>query len=139
MNAHTPAIVTEVEKIEDALDQLLTTAIRTDQDRAREPDYDRPPVSLRDSVAAYVERLTASTPAQRRAHDFLDRPVGEALRQAIRILGERLFEVGGLKLMSDVLYRVAERDRVQEHRRIGIMDRRWDGIGQTPTSAGWRA
>jgi hypothetical protein len=35
-----------------------------------------------------------------------------------------------MKLMQEVLDRVAERDRANMGRRIGIMDHRWSGIGE---------
>lgn len=70
-----------------------------------------------------------ATPAQRAADALLDHPVGEALRCAVTTLGRRLHEIGGTKAMQDTLYRVAELDPANNARRIGIMDHRWDGIG----------
>lgn len=46
-------------------------------------------------------------------------------RHAIRAIGERLFALGGVKLMLDVCYGVAGRD----HRIIGMLSSAWDGIG----------
>lgn len=41
--------------------------------------------------------------------------------------------------MQEVLYRVAERDPVNQHRRIGIMDKRWNGVGSAGGVVGWLA
>lgn len=124
----------EVARIEAALHQTMTAIHQADQAvRQREP------ISARDSLAQYLEKRTSFTPLQLEVDDLLERPVGEALRQKVRLYGERLFEIGGVSLMQEVMYRVAERDPANEARRIGIMDKRWNGIGQGSNSAGWLA
>lgn len=131
MNAPvTTAALDETQRIERALDALLKLAT----------DNLHPPWPAREDglrhVGAILSEMLARTPAEQAASELLANPVAEAARQGIRTLGERLFEIGGHKLMTDVLYRVAERDRAHENRRIGIMDHRWDGIGGP---AGWIA
>jgi hypothetical protein len=123
--------------IEAALDALLTAAITADGQPRHRPD--RGPVSAGVLAGEIVERVATWTQAQREANALLDRPVAEACRRSIRLLGKRLFEIGGLPLMQDVLYRVAEMDRRAEGRRIAIMDHRWDGIGRGDGHAGWSA
>lgn len=76
-----------------------------------------------------VDRLTTWTRAQRDADELLSRPVATACRTAIRTLGERLFEIGGNQLMSEVCDRVSALDPANESRRLGIMDHRWSGLG----------
>ena len=119
--------ITEAQRIEAALHAVLSAAVVAD----RSPSLlmEDGPRTLGSSVTSVIERF-AWTPAQRRAGDLLDRPVSELCRQSVRTFGERLYEIGGLGLMQDVLYRVAARDPDREARRMAIMDRRWDGIGE---------
>lgn len=130
MNAFTDTQITEVQRIERALDELLKTAINT---RAPWPPRHDGPVS----ISVLVAEGLGGTPAARAANSLLDNPVGEAVRKAVTTLGERLYEIGGLKLMSDVLDRVAERDPGKESWRIDIMDKRFDGIGREGGKSGW--
>lgn len=119
------AVATEVQRIEDALDRLLTACTHDFNVKLRGPD--RGPVSVADLSREYLESLKG-TDAQRAAAELFDDPVGEALRQAVTTLGERLHELNAD--MVDVCYRVAERDRARHDRRLSIMDHRWSGIGQ---------
>ena len=136
MNALSAEITdTETQQIEDALDALLSAATAADRSRPLRPD--RGMISARTLMDETVQRLSTWTPAQARAHNLLRRPVSELTRQGVRTLGERLFEIGGMALMHDVLERVSERDYPNAGRRTSIMDHRWDGIGRTNTSAGW--
>lgn len=130
MNAPVSAVLTETQRIERALDELLKTAIAT---RAPWPPKHDGPVS----IAVVIEDWLGGTSAQRAASDFLDNPVGEAVRKAVTTLGRRLYEIGGLQLMHDVLDRVAPLDPTKESRRIAIMDKRWDGIGREGGKSGW--
>jgi hypothetical protein len=124
----------EVPRIEAALHQTLTAIHQADQNVGP-----REPISARDSLGQYLQKRVSFTPLQLEVDDLLERPVGEALRQKVRLYGERLFEIGGVSLMQEVMYRVAERDPANEARRIGIMDKRWNGIGQGSNSTGWVA
>lgn len=126
MNAVTDTIETEAQKIEAALDALVSAAVANLNERPVVPD--RGPISAADAAAETIASFDW-TPAQRRAHDLLSRPVSRALRQAIRALGERLFEIGGMSLMHDVCDRVSMADPRNEARRAGIIDHRWGGIG----------
>lgn len=117
---------TEAEQIEHALDALLTAAIAADRSSPIRPE--RGMVSAGSLIKDTIERLTTWTKAQCAAEDLLSRPVAAACRTAIRTLGERLFEIGGNHLMSEVCDRVSALDPANESRRIGIMDRRWNGI-----------
>lgn len=117
----------EVQRHESALDHLLTAATHEVNIALRGPG--RGPVSAATIGHEFVEKLSWSE-ARRKAADFLDDPVGEALRQAVRKIGKRLHEIGGEKLMLDVCHRVAARDPSQQQRRTAIMDHRWDGIGK---------
>lgn len=126
MNAITETTATEVQQIEAALDRLVTAAIANLRETPITPD--RGPVSA-GVIAQEVAASFAWTQAQRAAHDLLSRPVSNALRQAIRTLGKRLYEIGGDELMHQVCDRVSSADPMNESRRIGIIDHRWDGIG----------
>jgi len=135
MNAPVTAQATEAAQIEAALDALLTAAIKADRDRSLMPE--RGPVSAGAMIGEALERRATWTPAQEAAHDLLRRPVAWALRNAVRTLGKRLFEIGGLKLMSAVCDRVSALDPANEGRRAGIIDHRWDGIGSDQGGRWW--
>lgn len=122
MNAHSNIQVAETQQIERALDELLRVAIST---RAPWPPRHSGPVSLADSLRDLLD----STEAESSARELLDNPVGEAVRRAITTLGERLHEIGGLKLMGDVCDRVSGLDPEHWDHRTDILDKRWDGIG----------
>jgi len=130
MNAHTETQITELQRIERALDELLRAATNT---RAPWPPKHDGPVMVSAILGDYLD----ATPKQRAAEAFLDNPVGEAVRQAVTTLGERLYELGGLKLMEDVCYRVAALDAAREGWRIDVLDKRFDGIGREDGRAGW--
>lgn len=127
MNAPVTALATETAQIEAALDVLLTAAIRAEHDSSLLPE--RGPMSAGVLVGELIDKLQTWTKAQRAAADLLARPVWELTRQGVRTLGQRLHEIGGQGLMNEVLYRVSARDPAHESRRIDIMDKRWDGIG----------
>lgn len=120
------AEATEVERIEDALDALLTAALEADRKPPLGPDKG---LQSAGEVASQVIEAMSWTQARRQADRLLDEPVPTALRLAIRTLGRRLNEIGGHTLMLDVMYRVASRDPAQESRRDWIIEYAWDGIG----------
>jgi hypothetical protein len=127
----TPGV--EVAAIEEALHVLLTAGL--DQRRPRIPKAARPP----ERGFVTVGELLARTRAEGRAESIIRDPIGEVIRIGVKRLGERLYEIGGLDLMGTVLDRVAERDPAASGQRTDIMDKRWDGIGQTDSSPGWMA
>ncbi len=116
----------EVSGIKHALDALLTVA--TDRALARRftPSQEG---GLRGFIFSECLALFEASEAQRKAADLIRDPIGEAVRVAVRVLGKRLHELGGMDLMTTVLDEVAQLDRANEPRRETIMDRRWDGIG----------
>ncbi|MBL8773905.1 MAG: hypothetical protein JNK30_21135 [Phenylobacterium sp.] len=117
----------ETVKIENALDALLAAAIRADRDPALVAE--RGLTSAGTMIGELLDRMENWTRAQQAAHDLFTRPVAEVCRQAVSTLGMRLHEIGGIPLMIDVAYRVADRDERTRDRRMGIMNHRWDGIG----------
>lgn len=126
MNAPTTALATETARIEAALDALLTAAIQANSTPSLTPE--RGPTSAGVLIAEALEKFTW-TPTQRAASALLSRPIWEVLRQGIRTLGERLHEIGGFELMTEVCDRVAAMDPARSGYRSAIMDKRWDGIG----------
>lgn len=127
MNTLTTAIAgTDVQQVEAALDALLTAILAMREESVRPP---RGPVQAGTLAVEYVHRLESWTPAQRAAERLLSRPVNIALRDAVRTLGVRLHEMGGVKLMTDACYRVAEADPSTTGRRLSVVDAQWDGIG----------
>lgn len=133
MNAFTTATATETARIEAALDALLTAAIQANSVPSLTPE--RGPTSAGVLISEALEKFTW-TPTQRAASALLSRPVWEVLRQGIRTLGERLYEIGGSELMRDVCDRVAAMDPARAGHRLDIMDKRWDGVGG---DKGWLA
>lgn len=127
MNAPVTAAATEAQQIEAALCSLLTAIAWADDQPSCGPD--RGPVAAGMLVMEMLDRMEGWTAAQQAANDLLRRPAPEALRQAISTLGVRLHEIGGTKLMGNVLERVAALDPRHVGRRTDIMDKRFDGIG----------
>jgi hypothetical protein len=126
----------EVAGIEDALHILLTTAIDIDNERASRP---RPVPDLSTFKVYTIGQLADLVGTKGKAGDIIKNPVGIACRMAVKVLGQRLYEIGGLQLMEEALDRVAERDERWFGRRVDIMDKRWDGIGREGSRAGWCA
>jgi hypothetical protein len=119
-------ITEEVAAIEHALNRLLRGAI--DEETYRQAR----------GTALVLTRAELSM--ETKTSELLRNPVGEACRMAIRKLGKRLYELGGLQLMTDVCDRVGDMDQAHSGQRIDIMDKRWDGIGSDGKTAGaWRS
>ena len=116
----------EVERITAALRKLLEEMLRQDAVRrkARKDDDDgRPPklVPVDFSKPVGTRRQAQIDAVQRN-------PVRGACRNAIRLLGERLHELG---LDADemlVVAKLASRGRTFS-KRLSIVDHAWDGIG----------
>lgn len=126
----------EIAGIENALDTLVAAMV--EQDCRPRPagvvkTFQR--LSLTDITSHFDE----TTPAQRVAEALVANPVREAMARAVRDLGKRLHEIGGMELMSDVCQRVADRDDANWGRRTDILDKRWDGVGGSATAVGWVA
>lgn len=138
MTAHTtvPAL-TEAQQVEAHLDAILTAIMAHDAQprKPREPG-DLRPINMADMMAALDARQTM-TPAGRYVDDLERDPVRGALTYAVRQLGKRLYEIGGLQAMQDACDRVAELDQSNWGRRTSVMDARWDGIGREGGLAGW--
>lgn len=128
----TDPVTLEVAGIEDALDTLLSAAIEADLE-PRPTSAGTFGVWSISELAAWMEK----SKAERDTSELVKNPVAWACRRGIRVLGERLYELGGLELMGNVLDDVAERDETKSGYRMGIMDARWDGIGRTGGNPGW--
>lgn len=129
----------EVARIEAALDSLLATIFDDEAERRELRRERREAARAPSSIGEGLLRFLNSSEVELAAVEITNDPVGSSCRQSIRALGKRLYQLGGLQLMQDVLYRVAERDEATWSRRIGIMDHRWDGVGTTDRSVGWAA
>jgi hypothetical protein len=129
----------EVSGIEAALDSLLATIFGDEAERRELRRERREALRAPFSIGEGLLRLLNGSEVELAAEQIVRDPVGSSCRQSIRALGARLYQLGGLQLMQDVLYRVAERDEATWSRRIGIMDHRWDGIGNSAETAGWMA
>lgn len=110
----------EVERVEAALDALLTEMLR--QDDLRKGDGDGKLVTIRASDMVLLTRR------QGQINAVLRHPVRAACKIAIRMLGERLNELGlSISQMQDVANRVSAGKRFPK--RINIIDKAWDGVG----------
>ncbi len=116
----------ELKEIGHALAELVSAVIRDDDERAAARGLLAPSKSVR--LFRVLDRL-AGTDASRAAQEFFDKPVREALRNAVRLLGERLYEVGGTATMEDALDQVADLDPETRDRRAAVMEHAWSGIG----------
>lgn len=112
-------------RIDASLSEILGAICRLDrEDRQRRRAIVATPISaLLDEVAA---RATF-TEAQRFAVDLERDPVREALCYAVRQLGKRLHELGGMDAMRAACDR--QEDEPDGMRRVSVIDARWDGIG----------
>jgi hypothetical protein len=93
----------EVTRIEQALDTAIS-------------DNEVPPRGCLTDVQSPVETL-------------LTDPIGIALRYAIAPLGQRLYDLGGLNLMSEVCHRLGDLDPSNGGRRLSILHHWWNGVG----------
>lgn len=132
-----PAVAEEVAGIKHALDALLTVA--TDKSLIRR--FAAPPKEDGPRPFNFGELMKAvdASQAARATTELIRNPIGEAVRSAVVVLGQRLHEIGGMRLMTEVLDDTAEADPSNRSLRETIMDRRWDGIGQTKNTSGWSA
>lgn len=114
----------EIEELERALDALLRTMTAEDDKPADGP------VRI---VTVTAASLMAAGRMSRLDLDIADlkrRPVRAACRQAVRRIGEHLFQVmGDTDAMSDLLERVCDMDPPRYGHRASIVDHAWDGIG----------
>lgn len=112
----------ELKAIADALDVLLASII---SDRALYPrDVNRSWPA--DEGGA---RFVPESPAQAVVFNVMENPREGAFTMAIRALGDRLHELGGLAAMGAALDEMAERRPEQAEQRESILDARWSGIG----------
>ena len=80
-------------------------------------------------VVDELRQIIRQTKAEARSSRLLGDAVGGAFRLAIAALGERLYELDGLKAMGDALGEVADRHPDIEDWIEGHVDARWNGIG----------
>jgi hypothetical protein len=121
----------EIEKTEAALRTLVGEMVRIDREKRSEPpkvgslmgtsfDFDRPISSRYEISISRVQRD----------------PIRGALKNAVRLLGEHLFETTqSTDAMEKVLERIAADYPVDYGRYADIMDKSWDGIGSD--AGGW--
>lgn len=118
-------MMTDVEKIENALDELLTAIIEHDVRRAKLAQLQTPQIAETPVVGLMTKAVDE--------HDLgslVQDPVRQALRYSVKRLGGHLFRLlGNTDAMRDVLERVAARDQRHYHQRANIMDKKWGGIG----------
>jgi hypothetical protein len=73
-----------------------------------------------------LQRTSARSSSQQRySTEKFKRAIERRDRQTVRAMGQRLHTIGGVRLMTKVLWRVADDD----HRIIHWVSGMWDGIG----------
>lgn len=118
-----------------AIQASLDTILRaiTDHDRAKAEALDRHPGRYKIYSIAELMRegaeQAARTPAGRFTHNLAADPVRAALKHAVRQIGKRLYEIGGIEALRDACERIADLDPPNWGKRTDIMDKTWDGIG----------
>lgn len=109
--------------IEAALDALLRLAIKDDA------THDEAPTATLTATPFRLDRIP--TRLEFDARSLARQPIGTACRQAVRRLGQHLFDrLGSTDALRDVLERVAELTPADYGRRVAIMDHAWDGVGR---------
>lgn len=88
------------------------------------------------TLGEIVEDL-AATEAEDDARMLIEDPIGGSLRLGLRVIGECLFEIGGIKAMADALDAVELRHPDHAGAIVGFADVHWDGIGQDDDGPGW--
>jgi hypothetical protein len=126
--------LTEVHKIEDALDAILGAIVKLDEKPRQLRAGD---LKSLDMAAILSEIAIPRTRDESFARKIAREPVREALCYAVRRLGKRLHEIGGLTAMQNACDRVGGRDERRWGQRVSIMDARWDGVGRDAQNAGW--
>ena len=126
MNAPVTAKATELQEVERSLDFLITAIIDLDTGPKRHLPPQLGPMSIAELAKEY--RWDApTTEAERFALKVRYDPVREALCFAVRRLGQRLHELGGLSAMRGACDR--QEDFPHGMHRVSIIDKRFDGIG----------
>jgi hypothetical protein len=125
----------EIQKIEDALCALLAQTLIYDKAREKRNNGLPPRVF----TLTPVDLIKIKTRRECDIARVLKEPVRNACKNAIRLLGERLFEIGGTDLMEKVCGTVEKRSRTRRVYRAVMMDKAWDGVGCSKESAGWVA
>lgn len=114
----------EIEELERALDALLRTMTAED-----EKPVDGQ-IGIVMVTAASLQAAARMTRLDMDVADLKRRPLRAACRQAVRRIGEHLFQVTGCTdAMSDVLERVCDMDPPKYGHRASIVDHAWDGLG----------
>lgn len=119
-------VLTELQEVNRSFDLLLTAIIDLDMG----PKRDLPPsrgAQTMAQIAAEYRWDQPTTDAERFGLKLKHDPVREALCHAVRMLGRRLNEIGGTKAMGDACDR--QEDYPNGMRRVSIVDKRFDGIG----------
>lgn len=117
----------ELQVVNRSLDLILTAIIELDE----RPRRDLPPQPGPRSMAELAEEYAWGRPAtvaERFAQRLKYDPVREALCHAVRMLGQRLNEIGGFRALRDACDR--QENYPSGMRRVGIVDHRFDGIGE---------
>ena len=110
----------EVERIEAALADLLIEMHRQDALAAKQKGHGGK------LIVVCAADIAPTTRRQGQIDALMDRSVRAACKNAIRLLGERLHELG---LSLDEMQGVAEGAAAGIGNRVNIIDKAWNGVG----------
>lgn len=116
-----------MELVRDATAALVILVKHIERERERR-DREQPPTPLRAQFVTVAEMEEAAL--RSRFADSLSRiveqPEEEAYRLAVRWIGERLFERGGIEMLQRV-----HAQRVFDGRACATLSSAWDGVGNS--------
>jgi hypothetical protein len=128
----------EIKNIEKALCTLLSQIMRID--RAASKRAEGKPIFSKLVLVSAAE-IVPITRRQSQIQRVVENPVRGACINAIRFLGERIFELtGDTHVMAEVCDHVASHSGGRHSQyRANIIVKTWDGIGCTKDKIGWVA
>lgn len=128
----------EFNAIVDALDTLVSALIadrhsrggsRGQSERTVRPAHNANRENLWNLKDWSMRAYEGPPPPESPIEELLKRPKEKSYSLGIRVLGERLYALGGMDMMQQALALAALRDPSTDSWRMAILDHRWDGIG----------
>ncbi len=129
MNALVTAEPSERQAIEASLDTILRAITDHDRERQDALPLAKPRIFSAADLVSEARADAQRTPAARYTRRLAPDPVRAALKHAVRQIGQRLYEIGGMEALQDACERVADLDPANWGTRTDIIDKTWDGIG----------
>ena len=140
-------VQSELDEIEKALAVLLAQMFecdgaKTERKVALSDAEKREAIKHKLQLILPSELMTRPEPTmlQCQIDEIIKDPVRGVYKNAVRLLGERIFGLtGDISVMLKISERVADRDKNQCDYRYAVIDETWDGIGTSLNYPGWAA